>query len=315
MESPGPVASTNARASSRTLAKTTATKRFLAPGISALAVAFLAGCAAEEPRSASGDESIGEASPAAELQEVTVVATDFAFPQAPDTIPAGLTSFRLESESPIPHHVVLARLEEGHTYDELITYIGTEQASPSWVTYVGGPNAPTPGEISRTMVDLVPGNYAILCWIPVPDGMPHVMKGMSRPLTVTPADGESAPEPESDVTIVMDDYSFQVTGKLGAGEQTIRVETATEQPHEFILAKLAPGATAEEFAHALESSEGPPPGKLLGGVTALSRGEINYLTVDLEPGEYALVCPIADAGDGRPHFMHGMTHQFTVTEA
>lgn len=300
--------------SSRTNASTVARSAFAAVGFATVAAAFLSACAADEPRTASGDESIGEALAAAEIREVTVVATDFAFPQAPDTIPAGLTTFRLESESPIPHHAVLVRIEDGRTYDELINHIGTEHAPPRWATFVGGPNAPTPGEISRTTVDLVPGNYAILCWIPVPDGVPHVMKGMSRPLTVIPTDGESAPEPESDVNIVMDDYSFQITGELRAGEQTIRVETATEQPHEFVLAKLAPGASAEEFAHALESAEGPPPGKLLGGVTVLSRGEINYLTVDLEPGEYALVCPIEDAGDGRPHFMHGMTHQFTVGE-
>jgi hypothetical protein len=34
--------------------------------------------------------------------------------------------------------------------------------------------------------------------------------------------------------------------------------------------------------------------------------------MDFEPGRYALLCFVPDAGDGMPHFMHGMVQEFTV---
>jgi hypothetical protein len=51
----------------------------------------------------------------------------------------------------------------------------------------------------------------------------------------------------------------------------------------------------------------------IGGVTPMSVGETNWISVDLEPGSYALICFIPDQrGDAKPHFMHGMTKEFEV---
>ena len=37
-----------------------------------------------------------------------------------------------------------------------------------------------------------------------------------------------------------------------------------------------------------------------------------YFTSDFAPGNYALLCFVADSGDGKPHLTHGMTHPFTI---
>jgi hypothetical protein len=37
--------------------------------------------------------------------------------------------------------------------------------------------------------------------------------------------------------------------------------------------------------------------------------------MDLPPGEYGLVCFVPDAKDGKPHFMHGMITQLTISPA
>jgi hypothetical protein len=58
--------------------------------------------------------------------------------------------------------------------------------------------------------------------------------------------------------------------------------------------------------------EGPPPGAPMGGTVGLSGGHTNYVHADFEPGEYALICFLPDAKDGKPHFMHGMVKQFSV---
>ena len=44
----------------------------------------------------------------------------------------------------------------------------------------------------------------------------------------------------------------------------------------------------------------------------MAKGVVNYVTADFPPGEYALICLLPDAKDGRPHFMHGMMQHLTV---
>jgi hypothetical protein len=65
----------------------------------------------------------------------------------------------------------------------------------------------------------------------------------------------------------------------------------------------------------MEKMEGPPPGAPVGGTTPMARGEENFITLDLTPGEYGLICFVGDAKDGKPHSMHGMVTQFTIAAA
>ena len=37
-----------------------------------------------------------------------------------------------------------------------------------------------------------------------------------------------------------------------------------------------------------------------------------FVTADLKPGKYVLLCFIPDARDGRPHSAHGMAKEITV---
>ena len=58
---------------------------------------------------------------------VHIKTTDFAF-DAPDTIPAGLTTFHLMNEGPDWHHASLIRIEEGHTMDEAMEAFAAQEA-------------------------------------------------------------------------------------------------------------------------------------------------------------------------------------------
>src|SRR5574341_880704 len=49
---------------------------------------------------------------------VAIIATEYAF-QAPDTIPAGLTTFRLINHGQEIHHAMLMRIGEGKTLADL----------------------------------------------------------------------------------------------------------------------------------------------------------------------------------------------------
>jgi uncharacterized cupredoxin-like copper-binding protein len=239
---------------------------------------------------------------------VHVVATEYAF-QAPDTLPAGLTSFHLMNNGKLMHHLVLMRLAEGQTIAALQKM--KPGAIPAGVVMVGGPNPALPSSTAEATVNLQPGNYAMFCVIPGPDGKPHLMNGMVRSLTVTPSQAVAA-EPVADITVKLADYSFDMSAPFTAGHHVVRVEDAGPQPHEFVLVKLEPGKTVEQFVQWTEKMQGPPPGLLLGGVSLLTVGEANFITLDLTPGEYGLICFVSDGQDFKPHFMHGMIKQVTV---
>jgi hypothetical protein len=52
----------------------------------------------------------------------------------------------------------------------------------------------------------------------------------------------------------------------------------------------------------------------MGGATPMDKGRYMYITVNLEPGRYALLCFAPDAKDGKPHIAHGMIREITVGE-
>jgi uncharacterized cupredoxin-like copper-binding protein len=249
---------------------------------------------------------------AAALNEVTIRTKDYVFYDMPDTVLAGATNIRLVNDGPELHHVQMIRLEEGKTIQDLMDAMKAGPGPmPAWAVDVGGPNTPAPGESTAAVVDLEAGNYVLICFIPSKDGMPHLMKGMIRPLTVVP-NSKAAPLPKADLVLTLNDYSFDFDKPLTAGKHTIRVENAAAQSHEVVLVQIAPGKTVADVLKWLEKQEGPPPGKPLGGTTGFAQGEVNLITHDFTPGEYGLICFIPDAKDGKPHFMHGMVKQFTI---
>ena len=245
---------------------------------------------------------------------VTITARDFAF-EAPDTIAAGRTTIRLVNRGPDLHHVQLMQLGAGHTVDEFLRAV-QKGAPPAWATDVGGPNTPAPGKESAATVTLAAGNYVMLCWIPAPDGVPHIMKGMVKPITVAAPHAArvvpAAAEPAPDVSLSLTDYAFTLSQPLRAGTQTIRVRNDATQPHEILIARLAPGKTAADLLAWIHKPEGPPPGEPLGGTTGMAKGVANDLTMTFTPGEYALICFLPDAKDGKPHFVHGMVQQVKI---
>jgi hypothetical protein len=129
---------------------------------------------------------------------------------------------------------------------------------------------------------------------------------------VVPAAPESQPEPRADARMVLDDYGFAVAPSLTAGRRTIRVENTGPQPHEVEFVRLQPGKTAADVLALLKTEQGPPPGEPYGGTVALQAGQVNYVTADFTPGDYALICFVPDASDGRPHVAHGMVRQIRV---
>jgi uncharacterized cupredoxin-like copper-binding protein len=277
--------------------------------VAAVILAQVAASASAATPHPSGAKPTKPAKPAV----VEVVAHDYAF-TAPASLPAGLVTFRLRNEGKEMHHFWIVRLTGGKTFQDFMAHMKEHAEQPApWAVNVGGPQPPAPGSESNATLLLTPGNYAVLCVIPGADGTPHVMKGMAQPLTVTKATATGpAPTMSPDIEVGLVDYGFHLSKPLSAGEHTLRIRNGASQFHEFVLFKLAPGKSVADALGWMEKMQGPPPFMPVGGVTGLDRGQSAYMRENFTPGDYALICFLPDAKDGKPHFTHGMATQLKV---
>ena len=246
---------------------------------------------------------------------MTIVSRDSSF-EAPDSLPAGVTTIHVENQGAVLRHVAIVRLDSGHTTEDFQAALARQGPWPSWITFLGGPQVPVASAPTTVTISLAPGRYLITSIVRAPDSASHTMvsqiaRGMMRPLTVT-GHGQPAPLPRGDVTITLIDYQFYFSQALDAGRHVIRVRNAGPQPHEIVLVQVMPGKSLTDLATWAAERNGPPPAHLIGGVTPMSRLAEALIPVDLEPGEYGLICFVPDAQDGHPHFAHGMMRQFTV---
>lgn len=278
--------------------------------LTALSIVSLAACAGKEQAAtdtAGKAAQAGDPSPAV----VTVTARDFAF-EAPAEIPAGLTTFKLTNDSKNFHHMFLVRLDSGKTVSDFQAATKKPGPFPAWAVIVAGPNAPNPTQQSNATFDLQPGNYVMICVVDIPDGIPHIAKGMFKPLTVTASTSPAAKAPVSDISISLKEYAFEVSKPVAAGSHTFEVRNTGTQDHEIEVIKLEPGKTIDDFGKWAAKPQGPPPASAVGGVIAGKGGGPVYFTADFTPGNYVMLCFIPDAKDGKPHMNHGMVQPFTV---
>jgi hypothetical protein len=115
--------------------------------------------------------------------ELDVLAQDYSFGGIGGEVAAGPTVINFLNEGTEYHELVLVRRNEGvtATVDELLAM--PEDESDAMVTFVGFVLA-APGESSATVIDLAPGSYIGLCFIPVgttPEALAEMMAGGSAP--------------------------------------------------------------------------------------------------------------------------------------
>lgn len=255
------------------------------------------------------DAHAADAATAVKPAVITIYADEFGF-EAPERMPAGAVTIHLVNRGQEMHHAQLVHLKDGKTLEDLAAAEEAGNPDPDFAEWVGGPGLVAPGGEATVTLELRPGSYAWLCFIASPDGVPHMMKGMARTVAVEP--GRMERLPEADNTMMLNDYEFKLGKPLHAGRNVVRVRNYAAQAHEVMVVRLAEGRTADDLLAWLGTEDGPPPGAPIGGMQALSQGRAANLELDLEPGDYALICFVPDAGDGQPHFAHGMVDQIRV---
>jgi hypothetical protein len=154
----------------------------------------------------------------------------------------------------------------------------------------------------------------MLCFVPAPDGQPHVAKGMQTQLTVSAPAGAEGAEPKYDFEIVEKDFTFDVP-EVKAGEHTVEFKNIGPSPHEATLYKVADGKTPEDVQKFLAdpaAATGPPPFTSAGGGAAIMPNAATFPTIDFTPGTYVATCFIPDQKTGKPHIQLGMFKAFEV---
>jgi hypothetical protein len=231
----------------------------------------------------------------------------------PEEVPAGAARLSLSNGGDEEHHAQLFRLKDGATPDQLMAALatGNPAAALEFGAFEGGTGlvAPRTDSQADAVIELAPGTYVLLCLVPDQAGAPHLAHGMLRAFDVTEST-EVPAAPAADLDVELVDYAFDLPDSL-AGDALLAITNAGSEPHEMTVLRLDDGASADEVVEALQQ-HAPPPGTPVGGMQALLPGAAQQLQLDLEPGEYVVICHVPSP-DGTPHHARGMIRQVTVT--
>jgi hypothetical protein len=234
---------------------------------------------------------------------VDITAGDF-FLEAPDTIPAGLTTLRLRVIKG-DHMAILVRMDSGHTAADLLRARREGHPRPGWMHFVGGPGFPSPHGFANATMMLAPGQYILMCDVRAADGVYHFEKGMFRPLIVRQRRGiaQPTPLPSADAVVKMRDFSFAFSRPLRAGTRVLHVVNEGTVMHEFRLTRVLPGHTAREALAWDPAGKLPRPDEDVTALVGILPGHDLATTVKFTSGDYLVFC-VAQIEHGMLQSLH-----------
>ena len=246
---------------------------------------------------------------------VVDVAAGEHFFRAPETITAGLVTFRLsqigdrltnpkrvEAENMAPaspdndptrafHMLWVTRLEPGHTVSEWYDAHVKGEPTP-WAVELGGPAAAEPPGTSNATMVLEPGNYVLVCHVGsarADKSRSHLLKGMFRGLTVLPGSAAAVDVPGPHATArITGTGQIELQGTLRQGPQRIRVINETGKSVEFNVNRIREGRTAQEAATWRRTDGTTYPFASLGGFSDVPPGATRTTTIDFGSGDHVI---------------------------
>ena len=114
---------------------------------------------------------------------LTIALTDYAFqPSAP--LSAGRHVAVVRNDGKQLHELEIAKLLPGKSPGDLAAW-AEKMAGPPPAHFLGGISPIAPGKSNELAIDLTPGHYVFLCFVPdAKDGKPHVAHGMVRDFVI-----------------------------------------------------------------------------------------------------------------------------------
>ena len=165
----------------------------------------------------------------------------------------------------------------------------------------------------RLMVTQVVGNQllrAVWTFEPAPRGERRAEESMWR-LAGERQMPVSAPPGAASIDVEIGDRSFSLDERTVSGPDVVlRGTNISDEDHEMLVLRLASGYTTADLLRA-SGPDLPREVTFIGAATVTAGDEGDLVLVDLDPGEYTLVCLFPDA-EGIPHLAQGMEETFTV---
>ena len=115
------------------------------------------------------------------------------------------------------------------------------------------------------------------------------------------------------MTFTSEDYAFTGPEQIESGWQTVRLINSGHEVHQIQFLGLPQGKTVKDVEQALAGRSPSLPNwvRRHGGVNSVTPDNEASVVINLDPGDYVLLCGIPDA-TGRPHVMRGMVRSFRV---
>lgn len=276
-----------------------------------------------------------------EIIEVVTNVMDF---QVKDTIKSGWNTFKYINKSKETHFILFDKYPEGKSivdteaevgppFDkgmELINQGKMEEAMaafgelPEWfseIVFSGGSGMISPGQSNTFTIKLLPGYYIMECYVKMADGKFHTSMGMTKELIVLNDDSGNQP-PESTVAVnISSTEGTRINGEFKKGENIVRVNYEDQIAHENFVGHdvnlVQLGENADKQALEAWMNWATPTGLMtpapegvtfMGGTNESPAGSVQYFTVDLQPGNYALISEVPNASE------KNMFVEFTVSE-
>jgi hypothetical protein len=209
---------------------------------------------------------------------------------ARESIPAGLTTFRLRQVGEVAHELSIVRIPADKTFDEFVARQAAGQATP-WAVSLGGPGFIDPPLFSNATLVTEPGIYAMVCFFTPPENPPEHRR-MIRQIQVVASPDAPSREPPADLVVRILDDGFEFSPALAAGQHVLRVENATSERRFIRIERLLPGRTVEQALNwgrrRLTVPETERPSEPKGRLAGLGAGQHLIMTVNLQPGTYLL---------------------------
>lgn len=246
--------------------------------------------------------------------ELVIVVTDKTI-DVPAQVDAGLVNVRLFNRSSGPQHVSILKVDRLDRAASISEYLRSGDWNVPWINRMGGPESVLPGGVSSVAMVLEPGRY-VIAQLPnlSKPGAPLLLRDVEElSVTARPGAPGASTLPAAVATIKMYEWNFTLDGPLNAGRQVVRVENTGQFEHQMQIVRLLPGRGIDQAVKWAENPSGPPPFEGAGGTTNLARGRSVNITVDLIPGDYALLCTTYNPLSKQLHSHHGMIKLIRVT--
>lgn len=276
-------------------------------GVAIAGVLALGAAACGDDDDGGGDGSAGAkpSEPSKLAVELTGSAKKPTF-EVPQSIEGGVVEISFTNAAKGSHSAQLVRAEQGHTPEEALAVAEAwgenGKPLPDWAVVAGGVGDVEAGKTSTVTQELAPGSYLVA----------DLNTDATAEFEVTGESG-AGELPSDGGTIEATEYEFTASG-LKTGGAPILFDNAGGEPHFIAAVGMKPGKTIADVRNFFKTEEGQPPidESRSFSTAVIEGGDSQSIGVELEAGNYALLCFVPDRAGGPPHAVKGMISKATV---